>query len=126
MTPFARIRIAWPGGALSATLEDTPTVRALIAALPAKARASTWGEEVYFDVPVKTKLETGARQIVEAGTVCFWTEGGALALPFGRTPISEDARPKLVSRCNVLGRIEGDAGALASVRAGDPITVALE
>ena len=126
MKPFARIRIEWKGGAVSATLEDTPTARALIAALPATSSASTWGEEVYFEMPVEATLEASARQIVEPGTVCFWTEGGALALPFGRTPISEDARPKLVSRCNVLGRIEGDARALASVRAGDPITVSLE
>lgn len=129
MKPFARIRIEWTGGAASATLEDTPTARALVAALPVKSSASTWGEEVYFEVPVEAKLEADARQIVEPGAVCFWTEGGALALPFGRTPLSKDAkdaRPKLVSRCNVLGKIEGDARALASVRAGDPITVSLE
>ena len=129
MKPFARIRIEWAGGAASATLEDTPTARALVAALPVKSSASTWGDEVYFQVPVKAEREANARQIVEPGAVCFWTEGGALALPFGRTPLSrdaKDARPKLVSRCNVLGKLDGDARALASVRAGDPITVSLE
>jgi len=60
---------------------------------------------------------------VEAGTACFWTEGDAIALPFGRTPISTDARPKLASRCNVIGQIAGDSRVLASVRAGDAITV---
>ena len=126
MKPFARIIIEWAGGALSASLDDTPTVRALLAALPAKARASTWGEEVYFELPVKVKLEANARQVVEPGTVCFWTEGNALALPFGRTPISEDARPKLASRCNVLGRIEGDCRELRKILAGDMITVTKE
>ena len=126
MKPFARIRIEWAGGAASATLEDTPTARALVAALPVKSSASTWGDEVYFEVPVEAEHEADARQIVEPGAVCFWTEGGALALPFGRTPISEDERPKLVSRCNVLGKLDGDARALASVRAGDAITVSLE
>jgi hypothetical protein len=123
MKTLARIRIEWKGGALSAALEDTPTVRALLAVLPAKARASTWGEEVYFEVPVQTKLEANARQVVEPGTVCFWTEGNALALPFGPTPISDDARPKLASRCNILGRIEGDCRELAGIRAGEVITV---
>lgn len=126
MKPFARIRIEWAGGTASAALEDTPTARALVAALPLKSSACTWGDEVYFEVPVEAKLEADARQIVEPGTVCFWTEGGALALPFGRTPISDDARPKLASRCNVLGRLDGDARVLASLRAGDPITVSLE
>ena len=126
MKPLARIRIEWKGGAVSAVLEDTPTARALIAALPVTSSASTWGEEVYFEVPVEAKLESGARQIVEPGTVCFWTEGGALALPFGRTPISDDARPKLVSRCNVLGSIEGDCRELGKIRAGNMITVTKE
>ncbi len=126
MKPFARIRIAWPRGSLSASLEDTPTSRALLAALPARSRANTWGEEVYFELPVEVPLEPGARQIVEPGTVCFWTQGNSLALPYGRTPISVDGRPKLADRCNVLGRLEGDPKQLASVRDGEPITVTSE
>jgi len=53
---------------------------------------------------------------VAPGTVCFWVEGGSLALPWGRTPISEGEDPRLVTRCNVLGKIDGDARQLASVR----------
>jgi hypothetical protein len=126
MSHYARIRIAWPNGAASATLQDTPTARAPVAALPLKARAQTWGEEVYFEIPVKAALEPGAQQVVPPGTVCFWVEGGSLALPFGRTPVSEGDEPKLVTRCNVLGRIDGDPKQLASVRAGDAITLTLE
>ena len=69
------------------------------------------------------KLEADARQVVEPGTVCFWTEGDALALPYGRTPISTDEKPKLASRCNVLGNIIGDAKALAGIRAGAKVRV---
>ena len=61
---YARIRIAWPKGAAVAVLEDIPTARALVAALPIKAKAQTWGEEVYFEVPVAAKLESAAKQIV--------------------------------------------------------------
>ena len=123
---YARIRIAWPKGSLAATLDDTPTTRALVAALPLEARAQTWGEEVYFEIAVKATLERTARQVVPPGTVCFWVEGSSLALPWGRTPISEGKEPKLVSPCNVLGRIDGDARDFASVRGGDTITVSLE
>jgi uncharacterized protein len=123
---YARIRIAWPKGSLAATLEDTPTTRSVVAALPLNARAQTWGEEVYFEIPVKAALERGARQLVPPGTVCFWVEGGALALPWGRTPISEGKEPKLVSACNVLGRIDGDPRLLASVRGGDTMALTLE
>ena len=123
---YARIKISWPKGAASATLEDTPTAHALVAALPVKAKAQTWGEEVYFELPMKATLEVGAKQVVPPGTVCFWTEGSSLALPWGRTPVSEGDESRLVTRCNVLGRIDGDPRLLASVSSGDAITVTSE
>ena len=104
-------------------LADTPTSQRLIGALPFRSRAHTWGEEVYFSTPVKARLEKDASQIVAPGTVCFWTEGDALALPYGPTPISSDERPKLASRCNVLGRVVGDPRRLAAVKAGESVTV---
>ncbi len=123
---YARIKIAWPKGSLTATLEDTPTARAVVAALPAKSSASTWGEEVYFELPVQVPKEPDARQVVARGTVCFWVEGSSLALPWGRTPTSETDEPRLAARCNVLGSIDGDARALASVKPGDAISVTVE
>jgi hypothetical protein len=108
---------------LMVELLDTPTAKALVAALPFEAHAQTWGEEVYFSTPVSVKLEPDAKQIVEPGTVCFWTEGNALALPYGRTPISTDQRPKLASRCNVVGRIEGDPRSIGRIRAGEKLKV---
>ncbi|BDM73416.1 hypothetical protein HEK616_69030 [Streptomyces nigrescens] len=118
-----KIRITWPAGHLTATLDDTPTAAALMAALPVDATAHTWGEEVYFDTGLSPALEPDARQVVEAGTVAFWPPGNALALPYGPTPISEGDEPRLASPCNVLGRIDGDPRALATVRSGDPIHV---
>jgi hypothetical protein len=108
---------------LEVDLFDTPTAKALIEALPFEAKAQTWGEEVYFSTPVQAALEKDARQIVEPGTVCFWTEGDAIALPYGRTPISSDERPKLASRCNVLGSIVGDPKRLAAVKGGESVRV---
>ena len=118
-----KVRISAGKVDLVAELRDTPTVQALAAALPFEASAQTWGDEVYFSTPVSVKLEADAKQVVEPGTVCFWTEGDALALPFGRTPISTDEKPKLASRCNVLGRIVGDAKALAGIKAGAKVRV---
>jgi hypothetical protein len=102
-------------------LFSTATAKAVVAALPFEARAQTWGEEVYFSTPVSAKLEPGARQVVEPGTVCFWTEGDALALPWGRTPISTDERPKLANPCNVLGKVVGDPKVLGKIRSGEKI-----
>lgn len=120
---MARIRILAGTLQFEVALDDTPTAQALLEALPFESVAQTWGEEVYFEAPVNANLEPEARQTVEPGTVCFWVEGSALALPWGRTPISTDARPKLVSPCNVLGRVLGDAQRLAQLAAGARVKV---
>lgn len=122
---MAKIRIAWQSGEVTADLRDTPTVKKLLAALPSESRANTWGEEVYFSVPVNAALEADGRQIVDAGTVCFWVEGSSLALPFGPTPISKGDECRLASKCNVLGQIEGDPRKLKAVRDGEAIRVEL-
>lgn len=108
---------------LEVSLLDSATARALLAAAPFESHAQTWGEEVYFATPVSARLEPGAKQVVEPGTVCFWTEGDALALPYGRTPISTDERPKLASRCNIVGKLAGNPRDLAKVRSGERIKV---
>ena len=107
---------------LAVDLKDTPTSRALFDAAPFEARAQTWGEEVYFETPVSAKLEADAKQVVEPGTVCFWTQGDALALPFGRTPISTDDKPKLANPCNVLGSMK-DFALLKKIKSGDKVRV---
>jgi hypothetical protein len=118
-----RIQITWPAGQAHARLDDTPTARALVAALPIQARANTWGDEVYFETGVDVTLEPEARQVVDPGTVCFWVEGKALALPYGPTPASHGDECRLVSEVNLVGTLEEDAQVLASVRAGDEIAV---
>jgi hypothetical protein len=122
---MARIRIAWKGGEVIANLRETSSVKQLVSALPCEAEASTWGEEVYFELPLKLTLEADAQQVVEPGTVCFWVEGSSLALPFGPTPASNGDEPRLVTRCNVLGKIEGDPRELKKVKAGAAIRVEL-
>ncbi|WMX46048.1 cyclophilin-like fold protein [Streptomyces roseicoloratus] len=120
-----RIRVSWPAGHTTATIDETPTSTALVGALPIASTARTWGEEVYFDTPVSVAVESGARQVVAPGTVAFWTEGDALALPYGPTPISRGGEPRLASPCNILGVLDGDPRILATVRDGDPIRVEL-
>ena len=115
---MASIRIAWSGGAITVELRDTPTAKAVLAALPCQASANTWGEEVYFELPVKAALEPDAQQVVEPGTVCFWVEGSALALPYGRTPASKGTESRLVTRCNVVGEVVGEARQLRGIKEG--------
>jgi hypothetical protein len=108
---------------VTATLNDTPSSAALLAALPVTGAASTWGEEVYFDVGLRPDLEGDARQVVDPGTVCFWVQGSSLALPYGPTPISEGHECRLVTAVNVLGMLDDPPARLAEIAPGDAITV---
>ncbi|SEM05909.1 cyclophilin-like fold protein [Streptacidiphilus jiangxiensis] len=120
-----QIRIIWPAGTATATLRSTPTSEALRTALPFQSTANTWGQEVYFGTPVSVPVEPDARQVVEPGTVAFWTDGDSLALPFGPTPISRGDECRLASPCNLLGTLDGDPQALRTVRDGDSVRVEL-
>lgn len=118
-----RVEIRSGEVSLTAELLDTPTAEAIWQALPIASEALIWGQEVYFDTPLRLEAEPDARALVEAGELAFWLAGGAIAVCYGPTPISGPGEIRLASAANVWGRLTGDPGALAGIADGDPIEV---
>jgi hypothetical protein len=118
-----KIRITSGGVSLEAELNDGPTAQKIWAALPIEARASTWGDEVYFGIPVEAGLEEGARAQVAVGELGYWPSGTAFCVFFGPTPASSGPEPVAASPVNILGRVSGDATAFRAVRSGDTVRI---
>jgi uncharacterized protein len=120
-----RIRFDFGTLTLEAELLDTPTAQAVAKALPLSSAVMTWGEEVYFEIPVKVAREAGARAVVTPGEVAYWPEGHCIALGYGRTPISQGDETRLASPCNIFAKALGDVKALAKVKAGAKVTATI-
>jgi uncharacterized protein len=118
-----RIRITVGPISLTARLRDTPTAAAIRAALPLESSARTWGDEVYFSVPVDAALEADARDVVQAGELAFWVEGNCIAIGFGPTPVSRGEEIRLAARTNIWADSTDDVRQFAAVRNGDPVRV---
>lgn len=103
-----RIKITIGGVAVEAELKPTRTAQAIYDALPVEAKVNQWGEEFYCQLPgVKDHRETATTN-VKVGDVAYWGLGGALAVFFGRTPMSIGEDPVPADRVNVVGRLIGD------------------
>jgi len=106
-----------------AILNDSATARKVWAALPIEAKANTWGDEIYFAIPVKAPLEKSAQELVEVGDLGYWPSGNAFCIFFGPTPMSRGNEVRPASAVNVIGRVSGDAGVFKKIPPGSKIRV---
>jgi len=118
-----RLRIRAGEATSIALLNDTPTATAIWQALPIEARASTWGDEIYFSIPVHQSVESNAGDVVALGDVAYWPPGNAFCIFFGPTPASRGDEIRAASAVNVVGRLEGDPTAFRQVTSGTPIVL---
>jgi hypothetical protein len=106
-----------------AELNESPTATMIWDALPITGRASTWGDEIYFEIPVRTQQASDARADVEVGELGYWPVGRAFCIFFGPTPVSAGDQPRAASPVNVVGRVLGDATVFRKVRSGATVTL---
>ena len=104
-----------------AELNDSPTARAVFEALPIEAAAMTWGDEIYFEVPIALELDETAREVVEKGDLGYWPTGRAFCIFFGPTPMSGPDEIRPASAVNIIGRVQGRSEVFKKVPAGTSI-----
>ncbi len=110
-----RIRITIGTFSMDAELNDTPTARKIAAALPIRSFFDTWGDEIYFSIPVDAQLDESAREEVAMGDLGYWPTGAAFCIFFGETPTSPPGKIIPASAVNIIGKVEGDASRFKEV-----------
>ncbi|MGE5443258.1 MAG: cyclophilin-like fold protein [Ignavibacteriales bacterium] len=111
---------------ISAGLYETDTASAIWNALPIKGKVNRWGDEIYFEIPLKLREEKEARESVRLGELGYWPVGRAFCIFFGMTPVSTENEIKAASPVNVFGRVEGDPKILKGVSQGVEIIIEKE
>lgn len=118
-----KIRIAAGAVIVQAELNDGPTAARVAEALPIRAVAQRWGQEIYFAIPVDADRESDAREVVEAGELGYWPDGNAFCMFFGPTPASRDQEIRAASPVNIIGMMQGDLSQLSDVPTGAEVVI---
>ena len=117
-----KIRITAGRVTAEAVLNDSDTAGAVWDALPLTVPGQTWGDEIYFGIPVTAKSEK-ACAVVELGDLAFWPPGSAFCIFYGPTPASRGSEIRPASPVNVFGRVLGDPTVFKAVRSGTTVRV---
>lgn len=106
-----------------AQLNESPTAEAIWKQLPIESQANTWGEEIYFEIPVDMPQESDAREILAVGELGYWPVGQAFCIFFGPTSVSTDDRPRAYSPVNIIGNVLGEYSLLKEIQNGEQVKI---
>lgn len=107
---------------MEAVLNDSKTAQAIWNALPMAADVNTWGDEIYFEIPVKAELENGVEE-VQVGDLAYWPQGRCFCIFFGLTPMSSEGHIKPASAVNLIGKVTGKAEEWKKAKDGEMISI---
>ncbi len=117
-----RITIQAGSIAVEAELSENKTANTIWEVLPINSTVNTWGNEVYFTIPVTIASENG-QEVVNTGDIAYWPPGKAFCIFFGPTPASRSSEIRAASAVNVFGKLAGDPTVFSAVRDGQKISV---
>ena len=111
------------GKSLNLFLKETETAEKIYNAVPINSSINTWGEEIYFNTNLSINREKEAKAVVDFGEIAFWTEGSAIAIGYGKTPVSSGDEIRLASPCNIWANADFDKSFFGDINDGDKISL---
>jgi len=105
-----------------AQLNDSRVAGLIWDILPVSASVNTWGDEIYFSIPVTAKIENPV-EVVEKGDLGYWPEGKCFCIFFGPTPISSGDEIKPASSVEKIGEICGNPEEFKKINSGETVTL---
>jgi hypothetical protein len=118
-----RIKVTVDDVEVYGELNEAETADLIWKGLPIESQINTWGDEIYFSIPIQAKLEDTAQEVVELGDMGYWPPGNAFCIFFGPTPNSRGDEIRPASSVNVFGKVVGDPTVLKGVRTGASVRV---
>ena len=106
-------------------LRPTPTANAIKSILPCKSIIKTWGEEIYFEMPIQKdlSLDNDAKDVINFGEIAYWIEGKCIAIGYGKTPISQNNEIRLAAKTNIWGDAELNTKKLKNIKDGNEVII---
>tara|TARA_Y100000815_G_C13229470_1_gene457490 strand:+ start:452 stop:823 length:372 start_codon:yes stop_codon:yes gene_type:complete len=119
------INLKFSSYTINIKLRSNKTASAIKNILPFKSIVKTWGEEIYFEIPIEESLdlENDAKDIINVGEIAYWIEGKCIAIGYGKTPISKGNEIKLAARTNIWGDALLNIKELNKIKDGDEVVV---
>jgi len=119
------INLKFSNYTLNIKLRSTNTANAIKNILPFKSIVKTWGDEIYFEIPIEKNidLESDAKDVIDLGEVAYWIDGKSIAIGYGKTPISQNNEIRLAAKTNIWGDAVLDVKELGKIRDGDEIII---
>ena len=119
------IKLKFSNYTLNIKLRSTNTANAIKNILPFKSIVKTWGDEIYFEIPIEKNidLESDAKDVIDLGEVAYWIDGKSIAIGYGKTPISQNNEIRLAAKTNIWGDAVINIKELNKIKDGDEVII---